>query len=105
LADIERRCRTLTGMLLAVMAFIASYSIMLIEGQIERPVFHIYPWILAVLFYIGGDLLALVWFKVVVWQVLRILQADFASQTEQLEIETAKRASTVEQGSSTSQEG
>jgi hypothetical protein len=91
LAEIERRSRTLTGMLLAVMAFLASYSIMLVEGQIERPIFHLYPWIAAIICYIGGDLLALVWFKVVVLQVLRVLQAEAAVQTEQLDAELARR--------------
>jgi hypothetical protein len=75
LALLERRCRTLTGLILAALAFIASYCIMLIEGQTDRPAFHFYPWVLAVLFYLGGDLLAWVWFKIIVMQLATLLSS------------------------------
>lgn len=75
-AQIERRCRTLTGIVLAVLAFLASYGIMLFEGQVERPAFHFYPWLLAVLCYLGGDLLAWIWFRVVLSQLATLLAAQ-----------------------------
>jgi Zn-dependent protease with chaperone function len=84
LAVLERRCRTLTGLILAVLAFAASYGILLYEGQTERPAFHFYPWLLAVLFYLGGDLLAWVWFKIIVMQLATLLSSPrYAQQPEE----------------------
>lgn len=69
---LERRARTITGMVLAVVAFASAYGLMFFEGQVDRPGFHFYPWLLAILCYLAGDLLALVWFKTLVIQVSRI---------------------------------
>lgn len=66
LAWLERRCRTTTGFVLAVLALAACYGLLFFEGQMNRGGSqHFYPWMVAVLFYFAGDLLAYVWFKVV----------------------------------------
>ena len=75
LALLERRSRTLTGIILAVVAFVATYGLMLFEGQVDRPGFHYYPWILAALFYLAGDILAFVWFKTVSIHLVVLLAA------------------------------
>jgi len=64
-AWLEQRARMLTGSVLAVMALLACYSLLIFEEQLTRPAFHFYPWLAAVLFYLAGDLLAYIWFKVV----------------------------------------
>lgn len=76
---LERRARTLTGSVLAVMALLACYGLLIFEGQLTRPAFHFYPWLAAVLFYLAGDLLAYIWFKVVTIKIdamIRKLQAE-----------------------------
>lgn len=65
LAWLERRSRQLTGAILAVLALIVTYGLLIYEGHQTRPAFHFYPWLAAVLFYFAGDLLAYVWFRVV----------------------------------------
>jgi hypothetical protein len=63
---LERRCRTTTGFVLAVLALAACYGLLFFEGQMGRSsTQHFYPWMVAVLFYCAGDLLAYIWFKVV----------------------------------------
>ena len=74
LNQLERRCRIITGLVLAAVAFVATYGILLVEGQSDRPVFHIYPWLVAVLLYLAGDLLAMVWFKLVGIQLQRMVR-------------------------------
>jgi len=103
LALLERRCRTLTSLILAVLAFAASYSILLLEGQTDRPAFHFYPWVLAVLFYLGGDLLAWVWFKIVVMQLATLLSSPRFAHTaeegpEAVRASSAAKAEPAEHG-------
>jgi hypothetical protein len=74
LGRIERRSRTLTGLVLGALAFGASYGLMLYEGQIERPAFLFYPWLLGALFYFAGDLLAMIWFRSVTAQLTALLE-------------------------------
>jgi hypothetical protein len=59
---------------LGVLAFAATYGLMLFEGQVQRPAFYFYPWLLAVLTYLAGDLLALVWFRAVAAQIGLLLR-------------------------------
>lgn len=61
----EQRARMLTGSVLAVLVLLASYGLLIFEGQLTRPAFHFFPWLAAVLFYLAGDLLAYIWFRVV----------------------------------------
>lgn len=74
LAWLERRSRQLTGAVLAVVALVATYGLLIFEGQQGRPAFHVYPWLAAVLFYFAGDLLAYIWFKVVSMRLLAVLK-------------------------------
>ena len=66
IAWLERRCRTSTGLVLAVLALAACYGLLFFDGQMNRGGSQqFYPWVVAVLFYFAGDLLAYIWFKVV----------------------------------------
>ena len=75
LAWLERRSRRLTGIVLAALALGASYSLLIFEGQLARQSLHFYPWVMAVLFYAAGDLLAYVWFKVVTLKLTALLMS------------------------------
>jgi hypothetical protein len=81
LGRIERRSRTLTGLVLGAMAFLATYGLMFFEGQVERPGYLFYPWLLGVLFYLAGDLLGLIWFRAIAAQ----LSAQLEHQRKQEE--------------------
>jgi hypothetical protein len=81
LGRIERRSRTLNGLVLGAVAFLATYGLMFYEGQIERPAFLFYPWLLGVLFYLAGDLLGLIWFRAIAAQ----LRAQLEFQRKQQE--------------------
>lgn len=81
LERIERRSRTLTGLVLGAVAFLATLGLMFYEGQIERPGFLFYPWLLGVLFYLAGDLLGLIWFRAMAAQ----MRAQLAHQRKQEE--------------------
>jgi hypothetical protein len=72
---------------LAVVAFVATYGILLLEGQTERPVFHFYPVLTGVLFYLAGDLLALIWFKLVSLQLGTLLKEQEDKIRRELEAE------------------
>ena len=74
LAAIERRACTLTGITLAVVAFVGSYGLMLFEGQTARPAFHFYPWLMALVFYIAGHLLAWIWLKTMLMQIVAMFR-------------------------------
>ena len=87
MAAIERRARTLTGLILAVVAFVATYGLMLYEGQTTRPAFHFYPWLLAAVFYLAGDLLAFVWFKTMLMQMLALMRQQALQRPVRLEPE------------------
>ncbi len=93
LNQLERRCRSVTGMVLAAVAFAATYGILLLEGQSDRPAFHLYPWLVAVLFYLAGDLLALVWFKLVSLQLQSLLKDLEQKQEREAEVQRALFAS------------
>lgn len=81
LERIERRSRTLSGLVLGAVAFLATYGLMFYEGQVERPGFLFYPWLLGVLFYIAGDLLGLIWFRAIAAQ----MRAQLAQQRKEEE--------------------
>jgi hypothetical protein len=73
LARLEKRIRTVTGLVLGAVAFLSAYGLMMYEGQIDRPAFLFYPWLLGVLFYLAGDLLGMVWFRVSTAQMRAML--------------------------------
>jgi len=94
LAWLERRSRQLTGAVLAVVALVATYGLLIFEGQQARPAFHVYPWLAAGLFYFAGDLLAYIWFKVVSMRLLAVYKAAEQRAKDQVEASaTAKSAS------------
>jgi hypothetical protein len=70
---LERRSRMLTGTVLAVLALATAYGLLIFEGQLTRPSFHFYPWLMAVMFYAAGDLLAYIWFKVLTLKLAAML--------------------------------
>lgn len=72
LASLEKRCRLATGMVLAGMAFVASYGLILV-GQPDIGRVSFFPLFLAVLFYIAGDLLALIWIRAVAGHIKEML--------------------------------
>jgi len=69
LQDLERRCRTVTGMVLALVAFGACYALLLVEDQTALPRAHLYPLAAGALFYFAGDLLAMLWFRTLAAQL------------------------------------
>jgi len=83
LAWLERRSRFLTGAVLAVLVLAATYGLLIYEGQLNRPGLHFYPWLAAILFYIAGDLLAYVWFKVVTLRV-EVMHEDLLNEQRQM---------------------
>lgn len=93
LNQLERRCRSITGLVLAAVAFVATYGILLLEGQTERPAFHFYPWLTGVLFYLAGDLLAFVWFRLITLQLDSMLK----NMEEQLRQEATLKRSVFEE--------
>jgi hypothetical protein len=82
-------------MVLAVVAFTAAYGVLLVEGQTDRPVFHLYPWLVAVLLYFAGDLLALIWFKLVGLQLQAMLRE--ADRKQRLEAEVQRQVFPLEE--------
>jgi hypothetical protein len=74
LPELERRCRSVTGIVLAVVAFTACYGLLLVEDQTALPRAHFYPLIAAALFYLAGDLLALLWFRTMAAQLQAYLK-------------------------------
>jgi hypothetical protein len=65
LEDLETRARVLTGTVLAVIALVATYGLQLVEGTLSRPAAHFYPWLAAVLFFLAGQLIAIIWYRAV----------------------------------------
>lgn len=65
LDDLETRARVLTGTVLAVIALVATYGLQLVEGTLSRPAAHFYPWLAAVLFFLAGQLIAIIWYRAV----------------------------------------
>ncbi|MCH7471699.1 hypothetical protein IIA79_01935 [bacterium] len=84
LAQLERRARTITGIILGALAFATTYGLMLFEGQTQRPGFHFYPLLLAVAFYLAGDLLALIWFRTVTLQISKLIRKSKAEMAADL---------------------
>jgi len=82
LAVIERRCRTATGLVLACVAFAASYVLMLVQGRTGSELLSLYPWFLAAIFYVAGDTLAFIWVKAIAWHIQKMViqQLDDASR-------------------------
>src|SRR5688572_8744579 len=99
LAMLEARCRRMTGMTLGVVAFAASYSLLLIEGQTSRPGFHFYPWVLGLLMYLAGDLITLVWMRASAVEMSKLILA-----AERLQMAESREGTVVESHSSNSQQ-
>jgi hypothetical protein len=88
---LERRSRLLTGTILAVLALAACYGWLFFGGQVNISAQqHFYAWMVAVLFYFAGDLLAFVWFKVVCIRLEMLLDDFKQSLRRQLVAEEAE---------------
>jgi len=91
LAWLERRCRLLTGIILAALALAAGYGWLFFSGQVNldgRQ--HFYAWLIAALFYFAGDLLAFIWFRVVTVRLelmLAQIQRDLRRQSGAVGVE------------------
>jgi hypothetical protein len=69
LQQMERRVRSLTGAILGAVAFAACYALLLVLDQTTEMRGHLYALIAGVLFYLAGDLLAMVWFRLLASQL------------------------------------
>ncbi|MCB1187139.1 hypothetical protein KDL29_08235 [bacterium] len=74
LTTLEQRSRTLTALLMGLVAFCAAYVLILLSGDTQRPVAHVWPWLLGVMFYLAGDVLGYIWFRVVSIHVIKVLR-------------------------------
>lgn len=88
---LERRSRLLTGTILGVLALAACYGLMFFGARTSPSARqHFYAWMVAVLFYFAGDLLAFVWFKVVCIRLEMMLNDFKQSLRQQLVNEQAE---------------
>jgi hypothetical protein len=74
LAQLEGRARRATGLCLGLSGFACSYALELLYGRGSEPASLLFPCLAGACLYLGGELLGLVWFRVVSLQLL-ILQA------------------------------
>ncbi|MCB1217330.1 MAG: hypothetical protein R3F46_14995 [bacterium] len=74
LTTLEQRSRTLTALLMGLVAFCAAYALILLSGDTQRPAAHVWPWLLGVMFYLAGDVLGYIWFRVVSIHVIKVLR-------------------------------
>lgn len=71
---LEQRSRTLTALLMGLVAFTAAYALLLFDGSTSRPMAHIWPWLLGVMFYLAGDVLGYIWFRVISIHMMKIFR-------------------------------
>lgn len=79
LQEMERRARSLTGATMGAVALAATYALLLFEDRTTEARAHVYPLIAGVLFYLAGDLIALIWFRLLASQLagyIRKLEAE-----------------------------
>jgi hypothetical protein len=74
LARMEGRARRATGLSLGLSGFACAYATALLRGQANEPAVLVFPALAGVCLYLAGELLGLIWFRVVTMQLL-ILQA------------------------------
>ena len=72
LNTLEKRSRTLTALLMGLVAWTAAYVLILFDGSSSRPLAHIWPWLLGVMFYLAGDVIGYIWFRVVSIHLMKI---------------------------------
>ena len=82
---LEKRARQVSASVLALAAFASCYGLLLIEGQTLRPGFHFYPLIAGAVFYIVGDMLALLWFYVLLAQLRALVERQTRIENERIE--------------------
>ena len=74
LNTLEQRSRTLTALLMGLVAFSAAYVLILLNGDTQRPAAHVWPWLLGVMFYLAGDVLGYIWFRVITIHLMKLLR-------------------------------
>ena len=94
IAALEAKTRQMTGIVLGMVAFVATYALMAIQGSFLQPSSHVFPWMLGVLFYFAGQLLALIWFRTFVTQLRSLI--EFAQVVEQKRMLLEREAITQE---------
>jgi hypothetical protein len=80
----ERRARNLTGATMGAVALAATYALLVLTDQTSDGRLHLYPIITALLFYFAGDLIAMIWFRLLAGQLasyIRRLEAQQHSET------------------------
>lgn len=82
---LERRARQATSGVLALTTFAACYGLLIVEEQTLRPGFHLYPLIAAAAAWLAGDLLALLWFYVLLGQLRALVARQARLEREQME--------------------
>ena len=79
-----------TALILALAAFGCCYGLLLLTHRLVTPGLLFYPWLAGGLFYLAGELLGLVWFRVMTRQLMALQAAEQRS---------AKSAATGKAGS------
>lgn len=69
LSKMERQARSLTGAAMSAVALAACYALLVLQDQTGDPRMHLYPLIAAALFYLAGDIVALIWFRLLASQL------------------------------------
>lgn len=85
IVGLERRARQASSSVLALTTFAACYGLLIVEGQTLRPGFHLYPLIAAAAAWLAGDLLALLWFYVLLGQLRALVARQARLEREQME--------------------
>lgn len=72
---LEARVRMSTALILALVAFGCTYGLLLVTHRLVSPGLLFYPWLAGGLFYLAGELLGLIWFRVITHQLLALQAA------------------------------
>ncbi len=90
LQSLERRVRTSTALILALVSFGCCYGLLLLTNRLISAPLFFYPWLVGGLFYVAGELLGLVWFRIMTRQLVAMQEAQ---------LRRAKAAGTGQRGS------
>ncbi|MCC7477942.1 hypothetical protein IT575_05735 [bacterium] len=74
--SLERRVRASTALILAMVSFGCTFGLMLLTSRELNTPQLFYPWLVGGLFYLAGELLGLVWFRVMTRQLMAMQEAQ-----------------------------